>query len=411
MLVDVSIEAPTSRLCLLAHGDGEVVFAQGYGGAGEPAVQDGTLAFVAGDRVGGELHVTAWASAGGRPTARATVVTDFARPGSLTVRLPVRRCQPDSRGGTLTPRILATTSAPSVGADAAAIDLDGDGRAELVLAESDGTVSAVTPAGLALGARLFDGPTRLVGGDADGDCRIDLLGLSTADTSVVPVGGTGLPRRAGPSATGATMADTGRGASTLFAGPSGLMVVGLGGEMTLDASPMVDVVAADLNGDGLDELVTSSPSGARAFLGSGAGPTPLVGALPPSFAAVGGPLALGDIDGDGSIDLVGAAGTEVRLGRNRGDGLLEDRTGTAPDLGGVVRRLRLGDLDGDCADELLVVDEDGRVAVYRMDSTGLVALPLSLPAVRTADLGDIDGDGALELLLWTTTGEVQAWDR
>ena len=75
------------------------------------------------------------------------------------------------------------------------------------------------------------------------------------------------------------------------------------GEGLEDGLAYKDVLAADLDGDGLDDLITIGPGlGASVYRGDGAGNFEAIGMLAGSEA--GGRGALGDIDNDGRTDVV-----------------------------------------------------------------------------------------------------------
>lgn len=191
--------------------------------------------------------------------------------------------------------------------------------------------------------------------------------------------------------------------------PSELPETSLG---TVDGATRI--LAADLDGDGRDELWLEHAEGLRSLDGRTLGD------------AGDRLLAVGDANGDCLDDLlvarasgVVALPSETTLGASaelaaladagRGDGLATaDADGLRwGALDGVMRALTgqptrdlgVGDLNGDGADDLVAVGEGG-VAVFLGGAAGPVAAVGSAPtgwAGRRVALADLDGDGALDL--------------
>src|SRR5436190_7488041 len=160
------------------------------------------------------------------------------------------------------------------------------------------------------------------------------------------------------------------------------------------------VAAADLNGDGRPDLVSTSTGYPDMFgkvsvaLGNGGGTFDAwtqfdTGSWPVS-------VAIGDVDEDGRLDLVTAnadwygrpnGSLSVLLGK--GDGTFAPRT----DIG-ILRRERvaLADLDGDGHLDL-VTDQ----SVLLGNGDGTFGADLPVPAGAFA-LGDLNGDGRLDLV-------------
>lgn len=107
-----------------------------------------------------------------------------------------------------------------------------------------------------------------------------------------------------------------------------------------------------------------------------------------------------DLDGDGLADLVSAfADGTVRAYINEGGTLRDSFRGSAPAL----VELRLGDMDGDGSTDL-VLSTDGRLVVRLGDGEGGFGAERLVPTrgpARYFDLGDMDRDGRLDIVVQT----------
>ena len=121
-----------------------------------------------------------------------------------------------------------------------------------------------------------------------------------------------------------------------------------------DREPPADVAAADLNGDGVTDLVTISRSGGtiKSRLGQGDG---TYGPLQRDVAG-GDPVDLTpiDLDLDGRPDLVVYDEAKITVLRGRGDGSFRPPVIVADGVG-FPRRLHIGDVNHDDRSDLIVV--------------------------------------------------------
>ncbi|MCA9615358.1 MAG: VCBS repeat-containing protein [Sandaracinus sp.] len=368
-----------ASLCLTAF-DQELLFSERYAAADAT----GTLTFLAGDRTDETLRVAARLRRGGRVLAQAAGEGRFGAGGSSELRLRVARCAET----TALPETPLGTSVGATGLLAA--DTDGDGRDELWLSH---------PEGVRVLGGSASSATRVLGvGDSDDDCLDDVLVADATGLLALPGG-----ERLTASAELAVLADAGRGLGLATGDADGLRWGLLDGVMrSLTGQPVRDLAAADLDGDGVDDLVAVGEGGVAVFLGGPAGPVAAVGAAPTGWA--GQRLALLDLDGDGVDDLAIADETRVRMARNRGDGLFEARDELAIEG---VRALRAFDADGDCRDDLVVVADETRIHLGGEDAR--VTAGSSLGALVDVVAADVDGDGRRELVLLDAEGQVRTW--
>lgn len=281
-------------------------------------------------------------------------------------------------------------------------DLDGDGRADLV---NGGGLAGGTAVDLRVYAGLTAGATpttsvvhrpepgtALVGGcvvaDLDGDGDGDIAALSTV-------------RGAGGLATGPTTI-------VWFERPPTAGAPWVRHDAGEVAGVALDLVAADLDGDGRVDLAARS-DGALALRygggssGAGTWTTVDLGAA----AGAGRGLLAADVDGDGDVDLL-AGGTLLANGGGRSwtaAALADASSATAA----------AGDVDGDGAVEIVLgpFDRPGGLIVLERPAGGggpWAATPVgtstTLPLHRLL-LVDLDADGSLDLVSSATFGPLE----
>ncbi|MET7290409.1 FG-GAP-like repeat-containing protein [Streptomyces sp. NPDC005573] len=295
--------------------------------------------------------------------------------------------------GAVTKYAAPTTSSSVILGSAVIRDVNGDGHMDVISQDSRGNVALVwlgdgsgaLGAGTAVQLNPTPGcdstgdnpcvarfPTDVAVGDFDEDGKPDLAtsNANTNNVSVLPGGGDGT-----------------FGAATRF---------GLGG----GSSPQ-GVEAADLNGDGHLDLVTSNSStGTLSVLpgdghgGFGTASSVSAGvALPSKFK-------LTDVDEDGKLDaVVVAPGSLGRVAVLLGDGAGGFGTASVLSAGTNLSSVSVADLNGDGHADLAVASAGSdEVVVLEGDGTGTFGSPLAFglgggdnpQAIATADL---DGDG------------------
>jgi len=167
-----------------------------------------------------------------------------------------------------------------------------------------------------------------------------------------------------------------------------------------------DVGIADFDGDGDPDIVIVSEDDQvnELYLNDGSGVFSDESDRIPVTGTTNG-LVVADVNADGLPDLLLANNGQDALLINDGAGRFRDETGTRlPSSQDVSQDMELGDVDGD-GDLDLIVANEGPNVLYFNDGTGHFTAPewgiplrASPEETREADFGDVDGDGDLDLL-------------
>ena len=287
--------------------------------------------------------------------------------------------------------VLSTRSHPGEATRAyggVASDLDGDGSLDLTLVNED-TADLRVFLNRADGTGLFRDflrPPAPVGrraspseaSDFDRDGRVDLA-VANIDANTVTI------LLGGGDGTFPSIQNVGVGRT-----PRGLAV------LDADGDGDVDVVVTSF---GSGELSRLTNDGAGRF----ASPVPLDAGADGEWA-----LSAADMNDDGILDLVLGAqnGQQIVVMAGNGDGTFR-RLG-AESAGGRVWMLSTGDVDGNGTEDVVVANSqsgnaavllgDGRGNLRRSQTLGLGAFPLA------SDLGDLDGDSDLDWIVSSNRG-------
>lgn len=349
-------------------------------------------------------------------------------------------------------------------ASVTAADLNGDGRPDLVAAnDQPGTVSVLinttapgAPTAAFAPLQTFDvgtWPQAIVCADIDGDGRADLAVTNSAFVGGVSV----LKNTTAPGATTATFAvraiiDAGAYPDSIAAadinrdGHIDLIVSsGNDGNVSVlrnatapgaaprfaapqhfDAHDAHAVVTADVNGDGLPDVVAAdSGSDTISILLDTTPPSAatLGIAAPASFPTGANPraIAAADIDGDGRHDLVVANYDEGEVSVFMNTAAPGAAPAFAPrgvfDAGEFPTSLTFADLNGDGKPDLLLADLTADWFSVLLNATEPGRTPafaarqqISMSAgVRSITAADIDGDGRTDAVATTSDDDLNAW--
>jgi hypothetical protein len=157
-----------------------------------------------------------------------------------------------------------------------------------------------------------------------------------------------------------------------------------------------DLATADVNGDGVPDMVASAGREVDVLLGRGLGRFAPATSIPMEHRP--GALVLTDFDGDGAVDVVMASGdgtVSILLGDGSGAFVLK---GTFP-AGVTTSDVAVGDLTADGVPDVATADGDG-LSILAGDGAGGLLSPLHLAVgdgCRRIVAGDLNFDGALDL--------------
>ncbi len=294
----------------------------------------------------------------------------------------------DGKGGFPSSRTFPIDDGAASTKGLAIADMDGDGRADLLLLAKGYTAvlhqtekgTLREPVKLAHGEKSVHS---LLARDVDGDGRMDLVLLASSSARSVRV-------------------RLGRVDGTL------------GPELAFETTPWRVLDLHDIDpAPGAEFVVVQRSSGVlramRLRTRQEAAQDPLalgsveIHAFEETGSAKVRSMALGDLDGDGRRDIVvtepGTA--QLALYFQGADGALQSRR-LFPTLA-EAEAVRVADLDGDGRDEVIVLSGGDRaVGISRLEKEGRLPFPTMLPlngSPKAIDTADLDGDGRKDLVV------------
>lgn len=301
--------------------------------------------------------------------------------------------------------------------DAASADFNGDGNIDLVLASSDGLITALDIAygngkggfGSTQTYYLATDADKIVVGDINGDGRSDIVARSGAQTvDILLRSGSSFSHTAnvdlGVAVTDLALADlNGDGRADLLHGTSSgganvrvRLADGSGGfgavSQTLSGSgTLSQVKTGDFNADGHVDLVfANTTTQVFTFLGSSAG-TFSSGTTTTVSGAFIGALSVGDFNRDGWDDIAAGSGSTIHLLTGNGDATFNVSKVSSTGL----LNIESADFNGDGYLDLLGADGD----LYWGDGAGgFTKKSGAILSGHSIAVGDADGDGVPDVL-------------
>ncbi len=285
---------------------------------------------------------------------------------------------------------------------AAICDIDGDGKPDFIITNSNGTNSVSvfrnTSAGgtISFAAKIDyaadNSPYSVATGDLDGDGKPDMVIASSGSNTLNFYKNTSTPGNISFTAQSALIAGT---------------------------NPY-SIAVTDLNGDGKPELIftTQGSSNALSVMQNNSTKDSLAFSTPVNYASLAGAFIVvtGDLDGDGKPDLAAvsaAAGTVVTVKNLSTGGTLLLAAPQSFTTGNYPVCVSLGDLNGDGKPDLITTDRySNSVSVLKNKSSiGSISFDSNVDYAIGADpfyavAGDLDGDGRPDIIAANTSDAV-----
>ena len=263
-----------------------------------------------------------------------------------------------------------------------AADVNGDGRSDLISANSSAnTLSVLTNNGsggftLASSPAVGNNPVWVTAADVNGDGRTDLISANYGPSTL---GGYAL----------SVLTNDGSGGFTLASSP------------TVGSRPF-SVTAADVNGDGRMDLISANliADTLSVLTNNGRGgftlsSSPTVGRNPYSVVAA-------DVNGDGRMDLISANQLADTLSVLTNNGTGGFPLASSPGVGTSPQSVVAADVNGDGRMDLISANQSAdTLSVLTNNGTGGFTLAATLAvgtSPRSVVAADVNGDGRMDLI-------------
>jgi hypothetical protein len=210
--------------------------------------------------------------------------------------------------------------------------------------------------------------------------------------------------------------DASNGNSVLATGSLGAAVAGIGwpnpGSLP-NTEGNYFVLVADLNGDGIPDLVLGS-NGVSIYLGNANGTYTLVTTISVQQAPTSHPIAVADFNGDGipdlAVPLYGSNDIAILLGKGNGK-FADPIMASVPGFPVDVTQLVVADFNGDGIPDLAVIDSDNsNVDILLGNGDGTFTAETTNPPISGIPsqfaTGDFNGDGKTDLAVAQNAGTI-----
>ena len=175
------------------------------------------------------------------------------------------------------------------------------------------------------------------------------------------------------------------------------------------------IVNADFNGDGIPDLAVPlyGSNEIAILLGKGDGTfaEPVMASVPGSIVDIA-QVVVGDFNGDGIPDLAvidsGSSSVDILLGN--GDGTFTAET-TKPPISGTPSYIATGDFSRDGKTDLAVAETSGTIAILLGNGDGTFAASVSVNSASSSSpiaVADFNGDGKVDIAVTAGTGSSES---
>ncbi len=315
------------------------------------------------------------------------------------------------------------------------VDLDNDGRPEVVIGSGGGRVYAYRSSGgsfliswfVETGGPVFSSPAA---GDIDGDNRPEIV-FGSEDGKVYAIEHNGSSVPGWPKTTGGSVRGSAvivdiddNGYSDVFIASEDGYLYGWDGRgyalsgfpYNLGASSESSPTVGDIDDDGKLEILIGDNNGlVHAINHDG---TPLAGWPQRTDFSVKSSPALGDIDTDGYLEIV-VGSYDFKVYAWKPNGMLMSGWPVTTEYRIFHSSPTFADVDGDGGVEVVIASGDGHVYAFKENGRLVPGFPFAATLVDggspsaikgSTTIGDIDGNGYIDILVGAEDGVIYAWE-